>query len=128
MSYAIFSLLFLAVAAVVALGTALRLRPGTRWWLAVAAAAVALVVLTIVFDSLMVSVDLFRYDATRALGVDAWLAPVEDLTWPVASALLLPSLWALSSRIGGLRSPERRSAPPRAPRRRRRRPAGPHPR
>ena len=126
MSYAIFSLLFLAVAAVVALGTALRLRPGTRWWLAVAAAAVALVVLTIVFDSLMVSVDLFRYDATRALGVDAWLAPVEDLTWPVASALLLPSLWALSGSV--LRSPERRSAPPRAPRQRRRRPAGPHPR
>ena len=136
MSYLVFSLLFVAAAlvpAVVAVlagrtvlpgRTVLAGRAGRRWWVAVLLAMAALVVLTIVFDSLMVAVGLFRYDQTRALGIDVGLAPLEDLTWPVASAVLLPSLWVLSDRVVGLRSPARRSAPRRAPRRPRQQPGG----
>ena len=48
-----------------------------------------LLALTVVFDSLMVSVGLFRYDQSRSLGIDVLLTPAEDLAWPVASALLV---------------------------------------
>ena len=121
MSYLSFSLLFLVAASVPAVLAVVARRTTGRWWLAVLVTAAALVALTVVFDSLMVSVDLFRYDQTRSLGVDVLLAPLEDLAWPVASALLLPALWALSDRRK-VRSPEpgsgRRPAPrPRRPRR-----------
>ena len=57
--------------------------------------ALTLSVLTVVFDSLMVAADLFRYDEAALLGWRVGLAPVEDLAWPVAPALLLPALGAL---------------------------------
>lgn len=98
MSYLVFSLLFVAATLLPVAGATLTGRTGRTWWLSVAGAMAALVVLTVVFDSLMVSVDLFRYDASRTLGIDVLLAPLEDLTWPIASALLLPSLWVLAGR------------------------------
>ena len=98
MSYAAFSLVFLAVALLPGAVVLLRRPASGRWWLAVLLSMAALVVLTVVFDSLMVSVDLFAYDQARALGIDVLLTPLEDLAWPVASAVLLPSLWALSAR------------------------------
>ncbi|MFE7405103.1 lycopene cyclase domain-containing protein [Isoptericola sp. NPDC057559] len=69
---------------------------GARWWAATALAAAGLVGLTVVFDSLMIAADLFRYGETALLGVRLWLTPVEDLAWPVVAALLLPALWALA--------------------------------
>ncbi|MFI2105274.1 lycopene cyclase domain-containing protein [Isoptericola sp. NPDC019693] len=96
MTYAGLAVVAVAVALVVAL-VATRVRGlGTRWWTATAVAAVVLAGLTVVFDSLMISADLFRYDDAALLGVRLWLAPVEDLAWPVVAALLLPALWALA--------------------------------
>ena len=57
-----------------------------------------LLLLTVVFDSLMIAVDLFRYDEAQLLGWSVGLAPIEDLAWPVAAGLLLPSLWELFAR------------------------------
>jgi lycopene cyclase domain-containing protein len=54
-----------------------------------------LLVLTAVFDSLMIAADLFRFDESRLLGWHVGLAPVEDLAWPLAAALALPALWEL---------------------------------
>ena len=96
MSYTEYSVLLLGLAAVPALVMLARRPPSARWWAATAVTCLVLLVLTVVFDSLMVSVDLFRYDVTRSLGVDVWLTPVEDLAWPVAAALLAPALWRLS--------------------------------
>ena len=95
MSYPAVALLFLAVAAVVTATAAVVRRPGRRWWLCTAAVAAALLVLTAVFDSLMIAADLFRFDEDRLLGWHVLLAPVEDFAWPVASALALPALWLL---------------------------------
>ena len=81
MSYAAFSLVFLVVALLPAALVVVRGRATVRWWLAVLLTMGALVVLTIVFDSLMVSVDLFAYDQARALGIDVLLSPLEDLAW-----------------------------------------------
>jgi len=63
-----------------------------RFALAVAVTVLVLCVLTIVFDSLMVMSDLFRFDEDRLTGVILWRAPLEDLAWPLAAGLLLPAL------------------------------------
>jgi len=63
----------------------------------IALTAAVLVVLTVVFDSVMVGADLFRYDPGALVGVRIWRTPVEDLAWPIAAALLLPSVWVLLS-------------------------------
>jgi lycopene cyclase domain-containing protein len=93
MTYAWLGVAAVVGALVVALvATAVR-GLGARWWTATALAAAALVGLTVVFDSLMIAADLFRYDDAALLGVRLWLTPVEDLAWPVVAAL---PLWALA--------------------------------
>jgi lycopene cyclase domain-containing protein len=98
MTYLGLALVFLAAAAAVAVAAAAVRRPGGAWWAATAAVAAALLALTAVFDSLMILADLFRYDASALAGAHVWLAPVEDLAWPLAAVLLLPALWEL---LGG---------------------------
>ena len=98
MSYPVVAVLFLSVAAGVAGAAAVVRRPGRRWWGCTAAVAAVLVLLTAVFDSLMIAADLFRFDESRLLGWHVLLAPVEDFAWPLASALALPALWELLGR------------------------------
>ena len=74
-------------------------RRGTPFALPVAVTLAVLVALTVVFDSLMIAADLFRYDAAALLGMTVWRTPVEDLAWPVAAALALPSVWVLLSPV-----------------------------
>ncbi|PYG00968.1 lycopene cyclase domain-containing protein [Georgenia satyanarayanai] len=95
MSYLLLAGLFLVpVLATAVVATRVR-RLGRRWWAATAITLVALGVLTVVFDSLMIAADLFRYDESQLTGVRLLLAPVEDLAWPLASVLFLPALWEL---------------------------------
>ena len=98
MTYAGLVTVFLAIALVVLVVVVVVCRPGRTWWLATAATVVALAVLTVVFDSLMIALDLFRYDEGALSGVRLGLAPVEDLAWPVAAVGVLPALWLLLGR------------------------------
>ena len=66
-----------------------------NWWAVTAGTIVVLWVMTAVFDSLMIAADLFRFEESELLGVRIGLAPIEDLAWPLAAGLLLPSLWLL---------------------------------
>ncbi|UJP39133.1 lycopene cyclase domain-containing protein [Cellulomonas palmilytica] len=72
-------------------------RPG-RLLAVLGLTAAALCLLTAVFDSLMIASDLFRYDEAALVGPRVGRAPVEDLAWPLAAALALPSLLALTDR------------------------------
>ena len=68
---------------------------------ALGAAAVALavlLVLTAVFDSVIVGTGIVAYDPARILGLRIGAAPVEDFAYPVVAALALPALWALLGR------------------------------
>ncbi|CAM3567309.1 lycopene cyclase domain-containing protein [Isoptericola cucumis] len=105
MSYATLGWVVVGAAAVVALVCAVRVRPPAWWWVRVGLVAAVLVVLTAVFDSVMIAADLFRYDEASLSGLRIIDAPVEDFAWPVAAALLLPATWEL---LGHRR-------PPRAP-------------
>lgn len=98
MTYLSLGAIFLLPALVVAIVVWRRRRPSRTWWLATAVSALVLVVLTAIFDSVMIAVDLFRFDEAALVGVRLGLAPLEDLAWPLAAALLLPSLWHL---LGG---------------------------
>ncbi|WP_277207756.1 lycopene cyclase domain-containing protein [Isoptericola croceus] len=97
MTYALLAVVVVAASLVIAVVAAAVRGLGARWWATVGATAAVLVVLTIVFDSLMIAADLFRYGDDALLGAAIWLTPVEDLAWPVVAALLLPSLWALAT-------------------------------
>lgn len=72
-------------------GRPLRLRPTL-------VAAAVLVLLTAVFDNLMIAADLFWYSPETLSGVRLGLAPVEDFSYPLAVAIGLPAVWAL---LGG---------------------------
>lgn len=97
----LFFILFLCYLTMVLYGLAPGLhRARRRRWYAVGLVGALLVVLTVVFDSLMIAADLFRYDDAALLGPRLWLAPVEDLAWPVAATLLLPAVWELLGRLG----------------------------
>jgi lycopene cyclase domain-containing protein len=86
-----------AVAALVVLARAGR-RP-----LATAAAALAvLLVLTAVFDNVIVGTGIVGYDPARILGIRIGVAPLEDFAYPMAAALGLPALWTL---LGPRREP-----------------------
>jgi lycopene cyclase domain-containing protein len=52
-----------------------------------------LAVLTVVFDNLMIAAGFFDYGAGSLTGARIGLVPVEDLAYPLAALLLLPTLW-----------------------------------
>jgi lycopene cyclase domain-containing protein len=60
---------------------------------AVLVAGVGLLVLTAVFDNVMIAVGLFGYRPGTLSGLSVGLAPIEDFAYPVVAAVLLPALW-----------------------------------
>jgi small toxic polypeptide LdrA/B/C/D len=95
MTYALLAVPFLAAGLLLALLATRRLPHPRPWWTATLLVGAALVVLTGIFDSLMVAADLFRYRDAALLGPRVLLTPVEDLAWPVFAVLAVPALWEL---------------------------------
>jgi lycopene cyclase domain-containing protein len=77
-------------------------RAGRRTLATAGAALVVLLLLTAVFDNVIVGTGLVAYAPDRILGLRIGVAPVEDFAYPVAAALALPALWAL---LGPRREP-----------------------
>jgi small toxic polypeptide LdrA/B/C/D len=99
-TYALICLPFLALGVLVAL-VAARPLPAPerrRRWIATGVAAVALLVLTGVFDSVMIAAGLFGYTADTRLGPTIGLAPIEDFAYPIVAVLLVPAVWTLVRR------------------------------
>lgn len=95
MTYALLCLPFLALALVAGW---LLSRDRRGHWAAVGITIAALFVLTAVFDSIMIGLDLFTYEESLILGARIGLAPVEDFAYPLATALGLPALWVALTR------------------------------
>ena len=60
--------------------------------------AAGLVVLTAVFDTIMIATGLFAYSDAHLSGPRVGLAPIEDFAYPIAGVLLLAGLWNLVAR------------------------------
>jgi len=102
MKYLLLSLAVLVPVAALSIGLAPRADAHRRagftrrdHWLAIAIAGVALMVLTAIFDSLMIHADLFYYADELISGIRIGLAPIEDFAYPIAGVLLLPALWRM---------------------------------
>lgn len=94
MTYGLIVLPFAAVTVVAVLLTLRRPRFGRRMAASGVAAAV-LVVLTAVFDNLMIAADLFSYPPELISGARIGLAPIEDFAYGVCAAFLVPAVFTL---------------------------------
>lgn len=100
MTYSIINSVFLLAAAVL-LVLGLRLRGARRMSrAALLITAVLMIILTIVFDNLMIAVGFVVYGAEQASGLMIGRMPVEDLAYTVFAVAALPALWEL---LGGRR-------------------------
>ena len=95
MSYLLLDAIFLVAAAAVATLAFRQRRLDRTRVAAIGVALVGLLLLTAVFDTLMIAVGLVAYDSALLIGARVGLAPLEDFAYPVAAAILLPSAWAL---------------------------------
>lgn len=97
MTYPLLVVPFVVVTAAVTLLT-LR-RPGFgRRMAASGIAAVVLLVLTAVFDNLMIAAGLFTYPDEHLSGLKIGLAPIEDFSYPLCAAFLVPAVFTLLPR------------------------------
>ena len=94
MTYTLIVLPFVAVTAIVTLATLRRPRFGRRMAASAIAAAV-LVVLTAVFDSAMIAAGLVVYPPEHVSGLKIGLAPIEDFSYAVCAAFLVPAVFVL---------------------------------
>lgn len=98
MTYLLMSTPFVGVGLVVFLLGALhaRRRRITRRYLSSwAATTIVLLILTAIFDNVMMAAGFFDYGTEQISGVRLLLMPVEDFLYPIAGALLLAGVWQL---------------------------------
>jgi lycopene cyclase domain-containing protein len=82
--------IFLGAVAVVTALAARRLN-----WAAVGVTAAVVLVMTAVFDNIMISVGLVAYNPELITGAFLGVAPLEDFAYAIAAIVGLPSLWVL---------------------------------
>jgi lycopene cyclase domain-containing protein len=87
-TYLVLTVIVLAIVGVVCVPVLRRLPPAP-----IVGSGAALLVLTAIFDSLIVGQGLTVYDPSRILGVSVGRAPIEDFGYTIAAILLMPALW-----------------------------------
>jgi len=93
MTYWLINALFLAVVVLVAVAATVARRAPR--WPAVGLAAALILVMTAVFDNIMISVGLVAYAPEHISGTFIGIAPLEDFAYAIAAVIGLPSLWSL---------------------------------
>lgn len=94
MTYPLIVVPFLAAAALVTILTARHEKFGRRM-AASGIAALVLLTLTAIFDNVMIAAGLFTYPPEHLSGLHIALAPIEDFSYPLAAAFLIPAVWTL---------------------------------
>ncbi|PQM75788.1 lycopene cyclase domain-containing protein [Corynebacterium sp. J010B-136] len=90
MTYLLISLPFLVLALVLWVA---RRKSGPRQLAVTAIVGVVLLVLTAIFDNLMIWGELVGYGDAQRLGLQIGLVPVEDFFYPIFVALIVPAFW-----------------------------------
>jgi lycopene cyclase domain-containing protein len=102
MTYSLIVIPFAIVTVVVTLATVRRPAFGRRMAASALAAAV-LMVLTAIFDNAMIAAGLVVYPPEHLSGISIGLAPIEDFSYSVCAAFLVPAVFSL---LGRRRTPE----------------------
>ena len=98
MTYWALNAIFLAVVVVAVILARRRLS-----WPAIGITAAVLLVMTAVFDNIMIGIGLVDYEPSLISGAFVGVAPLEDFAYALAAVFLLPSLWLLLDRPRGSR-------------------------
>jgi len=93
MTYWLLNAIFLAPVLVIGLLATRRLR-----WPALGLTAAVVLVMTAVFDNIMIAVGLVDYAPDLISGAFVGIAPLEDFAYAIAAIVALPSLWVLLGR------------------------------
>ena len=93
MTYWALNAIFLGVVVLAAVVAFRRLR-----WAAVGITLAILLVMTAVFDNVMISIGLVAYNEALISGAFLGVAPLEDFAYAIAAVVGLPSLWVLLER------------------------------
>lgn len=93
MTYWLLNLPFLVVAALAGILALRRLS-----WPALGVTAAVLLVMTAIFDNVMIGVGLVAYEPSLISGAFIGIAPLEDFAYALAAIVGLPSLWELLGR------------------------------
>ncbi|MBS7547368.1 prenyltransferase [Dietzia sp. Marseille-Q0999] len=64
-----------------------------RWLIGVGGSLVVLLVLTAIFDNIMIAAGLVAYDDALTSGIRLGVAPIEDFSYAIAAAVFVPSVW-----------------------------------
>jgi lycopene cyclase domain-containing protein len=92
-TYLLLNTVFLAVVLVVLV---IALRRGRLRLGPLAGTLVILLVMTAVFDNVMIGVGLLvAYDDSLISGIRIGVAPIEDFAYAIAAAVALPALWSI---------------------------------
>ena len=97
MNYLTLNALFLAVVVALLVATMLVIRRPFPWRAALLTLGTMLV-LTAIFDNVIIGVGLVAYDDSLLSGLRIGLAPVEDFAYTVAVAVIVPCIWMLTER------------------------------
>jgi lycopene cyclase domain-containing protein len=96
-TYPLIVIPFLVITLIVTLATVRRPRFGPRM-AASAIAAVVLLVLTAIFDNVMIGVGLIDYPEHHLSGLRIGIAPLEDFSYALCAAFLVPAVYTLLHR------------------------------
>lgn len=97
MTYTIIVVPFVVLTVLVTLATLRRPAFGQRM-AASAISAVVLLVLTAIFDNVMIGVGLIDYPEQHLSGLRIGIAPLEDFSYPLCAAFLVPAVYTLLAR------------------------------
>lgn len=97
MNYGSLNLVFLGLVAVLLIVTAV-VRRGRLPWLPMGLTLLSTLVLTAVFDNVIISVGLVAYDDALLSGVRIGIAPIEDFAYTVAVVVIVTCVATLSRR------------------------------
>ena len=97
MTYTIIVVPFVVLTVLVTLATLRRPAFGRRMAASAISAAV-LLVLTAIFDNVMIGVGLIDYPEQHLSGLRIGIAPLEDFSYPLCAAFLVPAVYTLLAR------------------------------
>jgi lycopene cyclase domain-containing protein len=93
MTYWALNAVFLGAVAAVAVAAVLSKR--SPRWASVGLVLGVVLLMTAVFDNVMIGVGLVGYNPDLISGAFIGIAPLEDFAYAIAAVVLLPSLWTL---------------------------------